>query len=297
MISSSLTHKDTEELVSSIQAMRRREVDYLTGDYLHHQPFSCQEDSVDVECRSKMCQWCVQLVDHCHFSRETAAIAMNLLDRFMDARPQTLLDRKSYQLAAIACLYTTVKVHEQQAISPETMASLSRGAYSSRDIQDMERTVLQATRWLIHPPTASTFTHYFSALLVGCMDDNAMNTLLELTALQTDMSIHDYDLCMWNPSYISYAAIMNSLESMVVPESVQQKVDCILSAAAHIDRQSMIIQDVQIRLYQDLLLDSVVMPTCMSSVATVKCNSLCSGEIPRPLSPRSIQVSAGCMTH
>jgi hypothetical protein len=281
---------DTESLVSAIQTMRQREQAYLPSDYLHHQPYSCGPESVDVECRLKMCNWFIQIVNHCQFNHETVVITMNLLDRFLSKRPHTLLDRSAFQLTAISCLYTAIKVHEPQAITPETMENLCRGQHTAKQIEATEREILSCLDWLVHPPTALTFSHYLLSL-IPCIDEQTRKTLLELTQLQTELAVQDYDLCLWNQSLVAFAAVMNALESMsFTTPKLQSQIEVLLSAAAQIESKSKLVHEIQIRLYQRLLGDDVKLPT--PACAHTNPATMCGSEMKhsRPTSPRSVQV-------
>ena len=77
-----------------------------------------------------MAKWCCEIADFCKYKRETVAIAMNCLDRFMSTPVghQILLDRNAYQLASMTALYSAVKIHEQEAMDPNLVSSrLRRG--------------------------------------------------------------------------------------------------------------------------------------------------------------------------
>lgn len=289
-----LSNMDTESIVSAIRAMRQREQAYLPSDYLHPQIYSCGPESVDVECRLKMCNWCIQIVKHCQFNHETVVVTMNLLDRFLSKRPHILRHRSAFQLTAISCLYTAIKVHEPQAITPQAMADLSRGQYKAKQIEATEREILSCLGWLVHPPTASTFSHYLLSL-IPCMDEQTNNTLLELTQLQTELAVQDYDLCLWNQSFVAFAAVMNALECMALTTpQLQSQLERMLSAAAQIDSQSKLVHQIQIRLYQGLLGDDDELPKPAVCGQTNPTNTRFGKEMQehsRPISsPRSVQV-------
>jgi len=250
---------DHDSLLSSIQALRDREQDYMTGDYLHQRNQrmvpGCIEP-VDVECRRKMCEWSMQIIDHCRFSRESVAIAMNVLDRFLESNPSLLMDRSVFQLASITCLYTTVKIHEAQAISLNTMASLSQNIYSVQQIETMERFMLQNIRWLLHPPTTFAFGRCFCQLLPQGYND----VIYDLTRLQLELAIRDYDLSMAPPSYVALAAVMNAVDSIDFELPIQNPLELLLEYASKIDPFSEEIQNIQKQLYQGLLNENVVIP-------------------------------------
>jgi hypothetical protein len=271
--------------------MRQRENDYLTGDYLHQTSFLSCAEPVDADCRSKMCQWCIEIVDHCQFNRETVAIATNFLDRFLEASPWALMDRSAFQLAAITSLYTSVKIHEPQAIAVETMANLSRNVYSADQIEAMERVMLKANKWLIHSPTVFAFSHYFCELIAGTDPRYDFETLLDLTKLQLESALQDYELSLILPSSVAFGAVMNAIEGMALssPQSLRE-MESFLASATKIDSESSRMQDIQIRLYEGLLGVSSLPPKGIGG---------CGSRSPavRPASPRSVSAVRAVAPH
>jgi hypothetical protein len=338
-----LSSVDTETLVSSIQAMRQTELLYRPEDYFYRfqQEMSLRNNNnnnnnnndsilpspnghVDLECRSKMYDWCAQIVDHCQFHRETAWITMNLLDRFMASTPMgtTILnDRGMYQLAAMTCLYTAIKIHEPIAVSAGSMANLSKGVYTQRQLEDMESTLLGAIQWRVYPVTPLSYCHYMCELLhpdrglleqlssvVGKggtknapkqrLDDIARETLLELARMQTELAVKEYHLCLDDASTIAYAAIMNSIQCMDLPCDLQEHVGNLLALAIGIDGHSCHLQDVQIRLYQAI----TGVPTHVTPISSTTASDTCGEDdltspIARPKdillveSPRSVSAT------
>jgi hypothetical protein len=283
---SSCCSSDWDTLVTSIRVMRQRETNYVTSDYLHQSTqLSCCDEPVDVECRAKMGAWCMHIIDHCQFNRETVAIAMNILDRFVEASTWALEDRSAYQLAAITSLYTAIKVHEPMAIALQTMANLSRNVYSAAQIEAMERVMLETNKWLIHPPTSYAFSHYFCELIARADHRYAFETLLDLTKLQLESSLQDYELSLVPASSVAFAAVMNAAEGMALSPSQghKQELEHRLASATQIDSTSSSIQDVQIRLYEGLWGTNLLEPSCGSPV--------------RPGSPRSVSVVRAVSPH
>eukprot|EP00970_Alexandrium_tamarense_P016506 scaffold6677_cov62-Alexandrium_tamarense.AAC.4 len=60
--------------------------------------------------RVRICEWCYQVTDAYGIDRAVVSIALSYLDRFVSLLRQEANDYE-YQLAAITCLYTAVKVH------------------------------------------------------------------------------------------------------------------------------------------------------------------------------------------
>jgi Cyclin, N-terminal domain len=170
--------KEMDFSLSIISAMRHQEESgYATGDFLHqHDPPSgrakgplnqSQSSPVSVECRNLMVSWCYQVVDYCRFRRETVEIAISYLDRFCCTAlgESARRDRKIYQLAAMTCLYTACKIHEPEAMDPKLVSNLSRGAYSSKEVEEMESTIVEALQWRLNPPTSLSFVRQLLDLI------------------------------------------------------------------------------------------------------------------------------------
>ena len=282
---SSCSRGDKDTVVSSIRALRRRETKYVTGDYLHQPALLSCEDPVDADCRSQMCQWCLQIVDHCKFNRETVAYAMNFLDRFLEVTSWALVDRSAFQLAAITSLYTAVKIHEPQAISIDTMAVLSRNVYSVEQIEAMERVMLQANQWLTHAPTSFMFAHYYCELISQADSRFQLETLMDLTKIQLESALQDYELSMIPPSSIAFAAVMNAAEGMRITtlQGLYEIEAFLASTVEAAESDCTLMHDIQIRLYEGILGSSTPMPP---KAAAASCGSASSNM--RPSSPRSV---------
>jgi hypothetical protein len=247
-----------ESLVSTVRSMRQRESQYVPRDYIsmhQSQPNTCDTLPLDESCRSKMSLWCLQIIDHCHFKRETSIIAMNSLDRFQSATPWAREDCSAFQLAAITSLYTAIKVHEPQAIAIVSMADLTRGIYTAQQIEGMERVMLETNRWLIHPPTTFAYGHLFCEIISRADPKYEYNMLYDLTKLQLEASMHNYDIALSLPSEVAFAAVMNAAEGMVALSSTLglKNIEDLLSSVASIDASSSTIQSIEKTLYEGII--------------------------------------------
>eukprot|EP00522_Entomoneis_paludosa_P016639 CAMPEP_0172454832 /NCGR_PEP_ID=MMETSP1065-20121228/11709_1 /TAXON_ID=265537 /ORGANISM="Amphiprora paludosa, Strain CCMP125" /LENGTH=353 /DNA_ID=CAMNT_0013207229 /DNA_START=129 /DNA_END=1190 /DNA_ORIENTATION=+ len=251
----------TGTLLETLAAMRHQEErGYLPIDYLHHQPAQHEHQSpapisprgpldhrlqplpqpqdpilIDAKCRGKMVEWCYRVVDYCHFSRESVELAIRLLDRFL-ATPaahttQVTTCSRAYQLAVMASLYTAVKIHEPQAMTPELLSSISKGVYEPAEIEEMEMTLLLALRFRVNPPTAHAFCRTSLELLASAApalvsttndtnDDDDLfenvtsvwDTIQALAQVQIEGAVLDYDLSMAKASALAYHALINALD-------------------------------------------------------------------------------------
>ena len=216
--------------METIQAMRvQEERGYRCRDYLYQDddydqsidfgPQNAYVDDtdalpVDEDCRQKMANWCYSVVDYCGFSRDTVAVAMSYLDRYLTAQTSNTIiqDRKQFQLVAMTCLYTAVKVHESEAMEPQLVASMSNGMYTPEQIVQTESSILFALQFRMNPPTSLSFVRQFMALLDGVMDDRERRASIELAKFQCELAVNDYELCAQVPaSSVAFAALANAL--------------------------------------------------------------------------------------
>jgi hypothetical protein len=261
----STTSIDTEAIFSTVQAMRRQEE---TAYWIHESPYQSEPDSVlangpihahavvNIDCRSNMATWCYKVIDFCNFDRETASIAMNYLDRYMitEQGATVLADRKSFQLAAMTCLYTAVKINEPEAMDPKLVSTLSRGAYSTTEVEAMEVSILSALQWRVSPPTALGFVRQFLELIpVDLVNQGTRETAYDITMFQTELAVTEHDFVTVKASTIAFGALMNSLESLLLDDKVLGYIEYILCQSIGID-----CSDENVLAAQDTLYNTIV---------------------------------------
>ncbi len=197
-----------EQVIDTIHALRRQEEHYFVASSYHYP----QRGTVpDWECRQKMAAWCSQVIQFCDLSHETAETAMALLDCFLATRggepARTCRDR--YRLACMACLYAAIKSTETQALHSNTFSELSQGAYSVKDLENMELSILTCLNWRVNPPTAMAFVREMMYLLPPAFDGEKKRDLYDLAVLQTERG---FGAVVASPSAAAYAAFMNSVQ-------------------------------------------------------------------------------------
>lgn len=245
---------DSSPIVDTIQAMHRQEATgYICGDYLNMYPPELV--AVNVDCRTKMAQWCYSVVDFCSFNRETVAVAMSYLDRFLltSAGLPVLGDTNAFQLAAMTSLYTAVKIHEPEIMGVDLVSKLSRGQYAPNQIEAMEYTMLQALGWRVNTPTALAFVRKFLELLPqGSLEESISEAAYDLSKFQSELAVGDYNLVPIQASTVAYASIINSLEGLAVDPSIIENLAYTIAGALRLDISSQEIRDVQNYLYQSI---------------------------------------------
>ena len=285
---------DTSSIMDTIQAMHRQEASaYHAGDYLNvHGP---DQVAVNVDCRTKMAQWCYSVVDFCSFNRETVAIAMSNLDRFLmtPAGFQVLQDTQAFQLAAMTSLYSATKIHEPEIMGVDLVSKLSRGQYTGDQIEAMEFTMLQALSWRVNPPTALAFVRKFIELIpAGTLEESVAEAAYDLSKFQSELAVGDYNLVPIKASTVAYASIINSLEGLAVDSRIIESLAYTIAAALQIDISSQEIREVQNYLYQAISQQSGeavadAAPTSPRSKAQQSQQSCLKG--PAEASPRTVE--------
>jgi hypothetical protein len=269
-----------EEIASTIEVMRLQEASYHRRDYFSSRPTTSRlkrpqvgtTGAVDAECRFKMAEWYYQVVDFCKFDRETVAISMSYLDRYMSTQVGVVgssssipafQDRKIFQLIAMTCLYTAIKIHEPQAMEPQTVVQLSKGAFTEEQVTDMELAILNAIQWRMNPPTAISFIKHFLALLPETMMGSGdRDTVYELAKFQTELAALEYSLVVLDASTVALAAMMNALETVACDKSMLDIKAMLTKVSSH-DMDSSLISESRDKLAQLLIGDSVTGP-CVS---------------------------------
>jgi hypothetical protein len=107
-------------------------------------------------------------------------------------------------------LYIAIKLHESVVLEPRTIASLSGGAFTRENVEEMELSMLQKLDWRMNPPTSMEFARQYVELL-GLDKDQAAQ-VLETTSVQLQAATRDYDLSVRAmPSRLAFCALANSL--------------------------------------------------------------------------------------
>ena len=225
-----------EETGETIAAMRRQELTgYSVFDYIFHN--AAKELDIDRECRKKMVAWSYQVIDFCKFNRETVEIAMSYLDRFLCTPTglHALQDRSVYQLAAMASLYTAVKIHEPEAMDPALVSNLSRGTYAPNEIEEMEFIVIQSLRWRLNPPTTLSFIREFLKLTsVEALDEPTRIVVYELCKFQSEFATSNHDFVEVKASEKAYYSFINAIECLNVDPKVIQYIGNMLQHSIEI---------------------------------------------------------------
>jgi len=204
---------DINDLIDTINVMKKQEKSgYRTKSGLYNHPrLSKKATTIDAECRRLMVAWCKQLAEHCDYNHHTVAIAMNILDRFVAEEPQIISSNNAiheFKLATMASLYTSIKTHEILAIDPRTISKLTKGVFSSAEIEEMEMRILSKLGWRVNTPTAMAFGEkYIDILLPSALRKIARKLVL----CQIEHAMENCQFLGTDASEIAFTATYNAI--------------------------------------------------------------------------------------
>lgn len=248
-----LLSEDNATVAQSLSIMMKKEQTiYTTRDYLHSPDPSSSQSSpsspdemptrvVTPSDRMMIVDWCYSIIDQVKLNRETVAIAMEMVDRFL-SKPSSIViasralhDRREYQLIVITALYIAVKTTEPTSVmNSQLFSDVSQGMYSVQDIEHMEITILEGLEWRLCAPTSIQMAHHILSLVLphfaNTMDDATSAFVLDEVRFQTEFAVRDYYFAiMQRPSTVAVAAIFNALDQV---DNSRTREDCqaVLSA-------------------------------------------------------------------
>jgi Cyclin, N-terminal domain/Cyclin, C-terminal domain len=157
---------------------------------------------------------CLALFCSFDLSREVVAVSLSFFDRYF-ATLGNVYNGNVALLASLTTLHIAIKLYDTKKIKLSTLANLSRGQFTSRDIEMMEWTILAALRWKLHPPTPYTFVEHILFFLPQEVTGSIRNGLNEVSKYLTELAICDaYFVDHANSSTIAFASILNVMEDM-----------------------------------------------------------------------------------
>jgi len=216
-MSSKLNNK-MRDAVDQVEAMKFLEERYQCCDYSCRTEYSNVNDGITVnrDCRSKMVQWCYQVIEFYDIDREIVVVAFSYADKYIGkvyARSTILKERKRYQLLVMTSLYVATKVFETKVIELNLLVKLGRGTYIKRDFEEMERDLLSTLEWRLHPPTPTSFIRQILLIASSMnMNEKFTSALFNLACFQIERGLHEYKLALCKPSTVATCAILNAFD-------------------------------------------------------------------------------------
>ena len=165
--------------------------------------------------RAQIAEWFFKVADSLSMSREIVAVAVSYLDRYLSTLddPTSALSRRQFQLVCLACLYVATKLYDHKILPPVSIVNLSRGCFTSQDIEDMERTILNALQWRLSPPTPLTFIKHLLLLLPRkSVSRPVRRTISDVAKYLTELSVIDYAFVGRKASSVGLAAVLTAMD-------------------------------------------------------------------------------------
>ncbi len=221
--SSSIRQRDASAVADVIAVMLRKEkACYKKCDYLKNSssPEQREVDAIKVNeaDRTKIVDWFFSVIDQLQFKRETVAISMEMVDRFLskpsDLARHVLRDRMKFQLLAVSALYLGIKMNERHVLSPEFFDTLSRGLYSVEDVEATEKDLLEGLSWHVSSPTCMQVASHILSWISKYVDiqKSTWLTILDEVAFQSEHAVREFDFVTTRPSTVAMASIFNAIE-------------------------------------------------------------------------------------
>ena len=231
-----ITSWSVTSVAESLSVMMNKErTIYRKRDYLNDSSSTVKGVRLDEEDRTKMVDWCYNVVDSCQLERESVAIAMEMVDRFLSNKTSATAmdvrhDRIQFQLLTLTALYVSIKINMKVALGSDFFSCISRELYPVKDIEAMELKLLKELSWCISAPTCVQMAHHIIALLsMHVTFDEAMwANILNEVEYQAECAVRDYYFVSQRPSTVAMAAIFNTLDRFEKHES-QDIIHAVLS--------------------------------------------------------------------
>lgn len=204
-------------MLSHEDKMERHQDCYFTSD-------------VDEACRTSMVEWCFVVCDSfAQLNRETVAIAMSILDRYLrsgrGASGEALLDKQRFQLASITSFYIAVKTGETVALGIDMLVKLCRGYYTEQDFVAMELDILSSLEWRISLSTATPMEyvrHFLELLHSVCAD--VSDVVLENARRHADNATADVHCSTRKTSSVGVVCLAGALNDTHELSSLERDV-------------------------------------------------------------------------
>ena len=285
------------QTLETISALLHQEKSYATSDWAFleelEQTYSSGRRApvVDSFAREKLASWCYQVIDFCEMHRETVDVAFSYLDRYLctSAGKKARTVKSQFRLACMTCFYTAIKVHERTAMNPAVFTKLSEGTYSPVDFEQMEREILGALRWKMHPPTTLSFVRCTLDLLPkGYLTNTQMDLVLELTHIQSEQAVTKHDFITFKASTLAYCSILNALETLNLADDFLDSCNELMARLLVVDQDKSRISDIQDALYDAVATGPESELFAMASAPPSSPKSNSSSKPAAQVSPRSV---------
>lgn len=193
---------------------------------------------IEVKWREKVSDWMYQVIDHFNLDRDVVGIAVFYLDKYLSINYCT---QAAFQLAAIASIYLSVKLHSGEKIPIEIMQKLGANrAFTIKEIASMEMRIANSLGWQLHPPTAVAFLRILQPIVSEfsflASDANMCANIVDFASFLSELSVCDYSFIETRPSSVAIASMLSAIEYYMLPQiALDQFKTLIINASSKLD--------------------------------------------------------------
>lgn len=194
------------EAVAQWQALATKENQDF---YKAHEPIRRRESQ---DARALLVEWAYKVVDRYSLDRSLVSFAFCYYDRFMSLYSD-LNDFTCTQLLAITCTYVAAKLHGNRRKNPLSITRLvriSKGYFEARQIEEMEKRLINVLAWYMNPPVPILFLQTANDFLSTTSEKDC--GVHDISVYLIELSVCDHFFVTKRPSSIAAAAMQVAME-------------------------------------------------------------------------------------
>ena len=204
----------------------------------YNRDFALQEPFVGLW-RRQIIEWMYAIVNFCKLRHEAVAVASYYLDTCVSKG--VIVIPGEYQLAAMTALYLALKVYDsptQRLIQLDSLVKLGNGGFDEAAVVKMEKTMLRALNWRLHPPTMDCFVQQYMQLLPADTSSATRSKIEEASLLVLEVAISRERYLSIEPSVLGFTSMLVAIERIKELEMSMTQLHAFLfnmSMVAHLD--------------------------------------------------------------
>jgi hypothetical protein len=167
-------------------------------------------NELQAQWRRMLIDWMFFVVDYCKLQRGAVAAGAYFLD--VAVSKGLVTSAEEHQLAAATCLQLALKLFDNSAIQLGRLVQLGRGLFTEDDVVDLERKILVAMNWQMHPPTTYCFLRQYELLLPSSLSSNTQQMMSQIIKLVAEIATSEQTYTKFPPSRVAYAGLLIAME-------------------------------------------------------------------------------------
>lgn len=124
----------------------------------------------DISYRRVLMGWLMEVCSEYKFASRTLCLAIELLDRYMQAETELTISRENIQLMGVTSLWIAAKYEEIYPFNLEQASYITDHAYSKEKIKNAEIRILSKVGWNIESFTVWDFLWLLFDVILQCKD-------------------------------------------------------------------------------------------------------------------------------